>query len=218
MTDEIKETARRHLASAGAAALSLRAVARELGLVSSAIYRYFASRDELLTALIIDAYNDLGRTVEEADARVERADLVARLETACHAVRTWALDHPHEYGLTYGTPVPGYAAPQDTVGPASRVPLVLVGILADGVGAGIIRPHPGDWLPPVVQAEMVRLVSIVSPGLPPAVLARGMMIWTHLFGAVSFELFGRLNETVYDLAAWFDHQVQAMTRLVGLRP
>jgi AcrR family transcriptional regulator len=218
MTDEIKETARRQLADQGATNLSLRAVARELGMVSSAIYRYFASRDELLTALILDAYNALGEAVERADREVERADLVGRLDAACHAVRDWALAHPHEYGLTFGTPIPGYAAPQDTVEPANRVPVVLGAILTDGVGAGIVRTQPGDWLAPPVQADMMRIAAALFPSLPTAVVARGMIIYTHLFGAVSFELFGRFTNAIFDNRAWFEHQVQAMGRLVGLRP
>jgi AcrR family transcriptional regulator len=218
MADEIKETARRQLAADGATNLSLRAVARELGMVSSAVYRYFASRDELLTALIIDAYNALGEAVEEADAAVERADLMRRFEVMCHAVRNWALEHPHEYGLTYGTPVPGYAAPQDTIGPASRVPVVLGRILVEGMGAGIIRPHPGDWLSPPVHQEMSRIVAEQFSGVSPPIMARGMIVWTQLFGAVSFELFGRLNGVIDDRRAWFDHQVTSMARLVGLRP
>src|SRR4051812_13190822 len=148
LTEEIKAVARRHLADQGSAALSLRAVAREVGLVSSAVYRYFASRDELLTALILDAYNSLGEVVERADAAVVRADLIGRFEAACHAVRRWATANPHEFALTYGSPVPGYAAPQDTVGPAIRVSTVLGRVLVDGVAAGVLRPPAGDWLPP----------------------------------------------------------------------
>src|SRR4051812_34165194 len=131
MTEEIKAAARRHLAADGAN-LSLRAVARELGMVSSAIYRYFASRDELLTALIVDAYDAIGSAAERAEAAVDRADLRGRWLTACRAVREWALANPHEYALLYGSPVPGYAAPQDTVPPASRVPVLISGILRDG--------------------------------------------------------------------------------------
>lgn len=218
LTAEIKETARRQLAAGGPANLSLRAVARDLGMVSSALYRYFASRDDLLTALIIDAYNDLGDAAEQAEAAVDRADLTGRHAAICRAVRTWALAHPHEYGLIYGTPVPGYAAPQDTVGPASRVVRLLIGLLIDGVNAGVVRPQPGDWLHPAAATEIARICATLEIPLAPTVLARGMIAWTELFGAVSFEVFGRLNDLVHDRAAWFDHQVLAMARLVGLRP
>src|SRR5215218_3368694 len=128
MTEEIKAAARRHLAIDGAN-LSLRAVARELGMVSSAIYRYFPSRDDLLTALIIDAYDALGAAAEQSEAAVDRADLLGRWLATCRAVRSWALANPHEYALIYGSPVPGYRAPEDTIPPATRIPLLLGAIL-----------------------------------------------------------------------------------------
>src|SRR5262244_2472917 len=135
LTREITETARRHLATDGAAGLSLRAVARELGMVSSAVYRYFPSRDDLLTALIIDGYNAIGAAVEQADGTCRRDDYHGRWLAACRAVRDWALAHPHEYSLVYGSPVPGYRAPEQTIGPASRVPLALVSVLAGAAEA-----------------------------------------------------------------------------------
>src|SRR5215218_202301 len=111
LTSEIKSVARRQLATEGAD-LSLRAVARELGMVSSAIYRYFPSRDELLTALIVDSYRDLAGAAERAVARAGD-DPRAIWRAACAAIHTWSRRHPHEYALLYGSPVPGYAAPAD---------------------------------------------------------------------------------------------------------
>jgi AcrR family transcriptional regulator len=138
MTAEIKATARRHLETDGAN-LSLRAVARDMGMVSSAVYRYFASRDELLTALIVDAYNALGETVEAADAAVaDRSQLRQRWMATARAVREWALAHQAEYALLFGSPVPGYAAPDDTIAAAARTPVVLLRILADGAAAGTL--------------------------------------------------------------------------------
>src|SRR5690349_9228706 len=132
MIDEIKSVARRHLATDGAN-LSLRAVARDMGMVSSAIYRYFASRDELLTALIIDAYNALGAAAEAGDAAVaNREDLRGRWLAVCNGVRRWALSAPAEYALIYGSPVPGYAAPPETVIAMSRTPAAMAKIIADG--------------------------------------------------------------------------------------
>jgi len=218
MTEEIKETARRHLAVDGAPNLSLRAVARDLGMVSSAIYRYFASRDELLTALIIDAYDSLGEAAEKADAGADRTDLVGRWYAVCHGIRDWALANPHEYVLIYGSPVPGYAAPQDTIGPAARPTVVLGEILRDGVAAGVLRHEPGEWLDPEVHTEVARVGEFLGAGVPSTVMARGMIAWTELFGAISFELFGRLNNVIVDRTAWFAHQIRAMARLVGLQP
>ncbi len=129
ITAEILDAGRRHLATDGAAGLSLRAVARELGMASSAVYRYVASRDDLLTRLIIDAYNSLGAAAEVREAAVDRGDLAGRWSAICAAVRGWALANPNEYALIYGSPVPGYVAPPDTIAPASRVSNLLVQIL-----------------------------------------------------------------------------------------
>ena len=86
-------------------------------MVSSAVYRYVESRDDLLTRLIVEAYDALGAPIEQtsADHRGD-SDLERWLATA-RAIRTWAIGHPHEYLLLYGSPVPGYAAPDDTVVP-----------------------------------------------------------------------------------------------------
>ncbi|MGC5018507.1 TetR/AcrR family transcriptional regulator [Micromonospora sp. DT47] len=215
MIDEIKAVARRHLATDGAD-LSLRAVSRDMGMVSSAIYRYFPSRDELLTALILEAYDALGDAVEAADAAADRADLRGRWHAVCRAARGWALAHPAEYALLYGSPVPGYAAPDDTVLPAQRPPLTLVGILRDGLADGRLTAPEGDELPEPVRADLAEIVAGFFPGLPEALLARGMAGWTQLFGLISFELFGRLNRTVSHRDAYFDHQTALMADLIGL--
>src|SRR5436305_3883754 len=102
LTAEITDAARRQLAEVGAAALSLRAVARELGMVSSAVYRYFPSRDDLLTSLIVDAFDAVGRAAEEAmDAHQPR--VLPRWMAVAGAIRQWALDNPHDYALVYGS-------------------------------------------------------------------------------------------------------------------
>jgi AcrR family transcriptional regulator len=216
MTDEIKAAARRHLAADGAN-LSLRAVARELGMASSAIYRYFASRDELLTALIVDAYDAVGTAAEQAEAAVDRADLRGRWLAACRAVREWALAHPHEYALIYGSPVPGYAAPEDTIPPASRVPMLITAILRDGFDAGTLPAESGEPVPESLRPNLAALVEETSPGVPTSLMARGMTAWLQLFGAVSFELFGQLNNVIEDRATFFEYQMRAVARVVGLQ-
>jgi AcrR family transcriptional regulator len=215
MLDEIKNIASRHLATDGAN-LSLRAVARDVGLVSSAIYRYFPSRDDLLTALIIDAYNAIGEAAEHGDATTkDRGDLRGRFLATAHAVRDWALAHPAEYALLYGSPVPGYAAPTDTITPAGRTPLVLVRILADGAAAGSLRPAD-QTLPDAVRGDLTRLAEQIAPDLPPEVLMRGTVAWIHLFGAVSFELFGQLNNVIEARTEYFQRQMTDMADLMGL--
>jgi AcrR family transcriptional regulator len=214
MTDQIKQIARRHLAAEGPN-LSLRAVARDLGVVSSAVYRYFDSRDALLTALIVDAYDSLGEAVEQAESAVRRRDLAGRWLATGRAVRAWARANPHEYALLYGSPVPGYAAPQETIGPASRPIWVLVSLLRDGVARGALTAC--DRLPRAVRQDLETITRTPEfTGLPPAVLARGMTAWAQLFGSLSFELFGRLTNAITDYDAYFEHQLRAMAAYLGL--
>lgn len=214
VTAAIKEEARRHLAKDGAAKLSLRAVARELGMVSSALYRYFPSRDELLTALIIDAYDSLGEAAEQARDAAADAAPTARWTSVCEAVRAWALARPHEYALIYGSPVPGYAAPQTTVPPAARVGLVFIGIVRDA------REHAGLIdvpLPAEVCPEAERMAADLAPDLPPEVMAALVAAWAQLFGLVSFELFGQFHKVVEDREAFFRYAAAGLARGVGLR-
>jgi AcrR family transcriptional regulator len=213
VTAAIKDEARRQLAAQGAARLSLRAVARELGMVSSALYRYFPSRDDLLTALIIDAYDSLGESAEAAHEAV--APPFERWISVCEAVRGWALDHPHEYALIYGSPVPGYTAPDATVPAAARVGLLLIGIARDAHrGAAPDRPALADDLRP----EAERMAADLAPDLPPEVVTALVAAWAQLYGLVGFELFGQFNRVVEDRETFFRHAVGQLARGVGLVP
>jgi AcrR family transcriptional regulator len=214
--EDLKRVARQHLATDGAD-LSLRSVARELGMVSSAVYRYFDSRDALLTALIIDAYDDLGEVTERAEAALRRADVRGRWHATCHAIRDWSTAHPAEYALLYGTPVPGYAAPEDTIGPATRTVVVMTAILRDALERGLVAPLPHERLPAATRADLEGVTALPGfEGVPPALMARGMHAWAGLFGLISFELFGRLTNAVHDYDAWFDYQVRLLTHEIGL--
>ncbi|GHH72314.1 TetR family transcriptional regulator [Streptomyces sulfonofaciens] len=215
VTAAIKDEARRQLAAEGAARLSLRAVARELGMVSSALYRYFPSRDDLLTALIIDAYDSIGASAEKADAEsVKRgADPRERWIAVCTATRWWALGHPHEYALIYGTPVPGYVAPKATVPPASRVGLLLIDVVRDASrGRGVAVPV----VPEEARAEAARMAADLAPDLPPGVVTALVAAWAQLFGLIGFELFGQFNRVVEDREVFFAHAVGQLAHGVGL--
>jgi AcrR family transcriptional regulator len=221
ITRQILDAARRHLATEGASGLSLRAIARELGASSSAVYRYVASRDELLTRLIVAAYDALGAAAETAEAAVARDDLGGRWSAACAAVRAWALANPNEYALIYGTPVPGYTAPPATSAPAARVSNVLLRILADAAG----RPTPAmaeDDVPPGGRKALAPARATVPPEVPDALLQRGLMAWAALFGTVSFELFGQLHGIVGDQPgdreAFFAESVRRWAAQVGIAP
>jgi AcrR family transcriptional regulator len=215
LTREIKEEARRQLAVDGADRLSLRGVARELGMVSSALYRYFPSRDDLLTALIIDAYNAIGAAAETASDGA--AGTAERWHGACRAIRRWAREHPGEYALIYGSTIPGYQAPQETIAPAGRAPLVLIGVLRDAWSAGALtEPARVPALSPVLAEQLGQLRAAIAPGVPDVVLARALIVWTQLFGMISFELTGQFVGSVDPADEFFDHAVTEMATFAGL--
>lgn len=198
ITAEILDAGRRHLATEGATSLSLRAIARELGMASSAVYRYVASRDELLTRLIIDAYNSLGAAAEVSEAAQGRDDLAGRWAAICQAVRGWALANPNEYTLIYGSPVPGYVAPPDTIAPASRVSSLLVQILVDAAARGVDVPSATDQVGPASLAALAPVRAALPAEVPEVAVQTGLMLWAALFGTVSFELFGQFHNVVGD--------------------
>lgn len=245
ITAEILAEARRQLADVGAAGLSLRSVARELGMVSSAVYRYVESRDELLTRLIVEAYDAIGEAAEAAEAASAAsgdASPAERFVAIASAVRGWAIAHPHEYALVHGSPVPGYAAPGDTIAPAGRVPRVLVRLVAEtstDVEVVADRHHdlPGsvrsetssdaegasagradDDLPDSVRSDADRIVAELLPGvrLPPSVVVALIAAWTQMYGFISFEIFGQTKGVVTDHEALFRAAVQIMAAGLGL--
>ena len=216
LTRAILERAGAQLAEVGPAALSVRQVARELEMASSAVYRYFPSRDALLTALIIEGYDDLGDAVEVADAAVRRRDRFdLRWRAVTRAVRDWARKEPHRYALLYGSPVPGYAAPDDTVPAATRVTFVLLAIVRDAEQAGRKPRDPR----PVSRAEHAALATVrtfLEPGLSDPMAVRALVAWAALFGHVSLELFGHMHRGVLDYDAHFEQVVGQLAADLGL--
>jgi AcrR family transcriptional regulator len=216
LTREIKATARRQLADHGAAGLSLRAVARELGMVSSAMYRYFPSRDDLLTALLLDAYDALGSAAEAAESSVRRRNLLGRWLAITGATRAWALAQPQEYALIFGSPVPGYRVPTGMADPAARIPLLLIGLLTDAVAAGRDPAGADRPLPRAVRADLRSVHSRVAPTLSERQLAATVMAWTELIGSISLELFGHLHNVISDHRSYFDYHMQSVGQRLGL--
>lgn len=227
MTADILDAARRQLADVGSAGLSLRAVARELGLASSAVYRYFPSRDDLLTALILEAYDDLGDAVDAALEPIPAGGHLRRWMACAAATRDWAAARPHQWALIFGSPVPGYRAPADTVDPAARVPLALLGIVAEAAAGGCLEPadarglDPGDEPSRLAAAtarieELRAALPMLPGGVSDAAAMRAAMGWIHLVGAISMELFGHLSNVVPDYRAWFELQMRIVGRDLGL--
>jgi AcrR family transcriptional regulator len=219
---EILAVARTHLARDGATALSLRSIARDVGMAPSAIYRYFAGRDALLSALILSAYGALADVAERASAKAFAASDAAdrdaeRWLAVPRAIRHWAIAHPHEWSLIFGTPVPGYQAPPDTV--------VSYGRLASALVRPVVDAHEAHRLvvPPVtadVSNELRDAVSPVTEALFPdmasATAVLVLQAWTGLIGAISLELFGHWNNTVLAPELFFDETVRQWAGRLGL--
>jgi AcrR family transcriptional regulator len=215
---DIVRIGRTHLATEGAAALSLRAVARELGVVSSAVYRYVASRDELLTLLVVAGYDELGDAVDEALAAVEESAYRERLIAIGLAVRAWAVREPAMYALLFGSPVPGYHAPADrTTEPGTRVIRALVRVWAQAYAAGALRLPDGPPVSASLAGSFAAVRAELGLDLPDEVLARGVLVWAALFGCVGFEVFGQYGPGTFgDPAALFEHHLQVLADTVGL--
>ncbi|WIE79770.1 TetR/AcrR family transcriptional regulator [Curtobacterium sp. MCSS17_016] len=241
VTADILAAARTRLTEEGPAALSLRAVARDVGMVSSAVYRYFPSRDDLLTALLITDYDELGAAVEAAGAAAGPAP-GARWVAMCRSIRDWSIAHPGDFALLFGSPVPGYAAPRETVVPATRTTLALVHVVADAVGSGMsdapgapaaagssvtstpgAAGRPGSPTAPTAApgvagpavADGVATLRSFGITLPDEVLVRTLMAWTTVFGTISFELFGHFVGSVSDPAAYFDQVIVRLADDLG---
>lgn len=215
---DIVRIGREHLATDGAAALSLRAVARDLGVVSSAVYRYVESRDELLTLLVVDGYDELGDAVDAAQATLARSDHAGRMRAIGRAVRAWALAEPATYALLFGSPVPGYEAPAErTTEPGTRVIRRLVEVWEDAWVAGALSLHDEAVSPRRLARDLARIRRELGLTAPDALVARGMLAWAALFGCVSFEVFGQYGaDTFTDPKDIFEHHLAALVESVGL--
>jgi len=211
VTTRVLEIGRDHLAEHGAAGLSLRAVTRDLGMVSSAVYRYVANRDELLTLLLVDAYGAQADAVDAAVASAADQRWHDRVLAAAHAFRAWAVAEPSRYALLYGSPVPGYAAPAEVTNePGTRVIGVLLGLVAEGVARGDVPDRPAPHDPPEpLSSELRALGAEVGLDIHPAVLSRAALLWSTVVGGTSLEVFGQYGPGAFrDPSQVYDQQVR----------
>jgi len=223
VTGRILEIGRRHLAQHGAAGLSLRAVTRDLGMVSSAVYRYVANRDELLTLLLVDSYTAQADAVDAAVATASDRSWAARVVAGAAAFRAWAVAEPSRYALLYGSPVPGYAAPPEvTIEPGTRVVSALLRLVGEGVAVSEVVDGPGragSWatVERVVSEDLAAVADEVGLEVHPAVMGRAVLLWATIVGATSLEVFGQYGaDTFRDPEAVFLLQVhQALAILRG---
>lgn len=206
---DAKRIALAQLAAGGQEGLSLNAIAREMGMSGPALYRYFANRDELLTALIVDAYNDVGATVATAVADASQRGPGARLRALAHAMRAWALDQPHRYLLLFGTPFAGYHAPEaaseaarDSIG---GVMLTMIDIHGErparnGGRTTLERElERAPWVPEEMHGRV-----------PGDVLADTLLTWSRIHGLIGLEINGQFAQMGFDPALLFERELDAI--------
>jgi AcrR family transcriptional regulator len=207
--DEAKQAALAQLAQGGPAAVSISAIGKQLGVSGPALYRYFASRDELLTELVIDAYDDLAESLAEAAGQAAGQDPRDRLEATARAYRAWALAQPHRYRLLYGPPLPGHDAHAQRIvevaWPAMKVLLAIIGEQSWGDGT------QGAGLPQPLAAQLAAWAQPHSPGAGPATGLRAVLAWSRLHGIISLEIAGNFASMGLDAEQLFEIQLATLT-------
>jgi AcrR family transcriptional regulator len=217
---EIKELARRQLAEAGPGALSLRGIAREMGMSSSALYRYFASSDDLITALCIDAYGAVADALTIARDTEPADDAIQQWWAIGHAYRRWSLDQPADFALIFDTPIPGYQAPPEATGPAAgRFSAVLAGIYVAAVAAGDADPNRSQVPATIRTGPLLRTLLGDAVDRFPARYA-GILLnaWASLRGYLMGEIFGSLTQLVPDTEKLYNAHLRTVTLGAGFKP
>ncbi|MCU1640754.1 MAG: hypothetical protein JWN03_1029 [Nocardia sp.] len=194
--EEVKQHAWEQIATAGVSALSLNAIAKLVGMSGPALYSYFASRDDLITELIRDAYRSL------ADTLRAKFDAGADISVLAYAVRDWALHDPQRYFLIYGTPTPGYQAPDDTTAISSEIMSVLIEAFA-------AQPSPTPATPFDTHLETHSGWAAGHP-VPPRTLHQALSFWTRLHGVLSLELAGHFAGMEFDPALLFAAELETL--------
>ena len=218
MIAAIKVVARRQMAEHGTAGLSLRGIGREIGITAPAIYNYFPRLEDLITALIVDAFTALAEAMEAAESTVASDHPYDKIMALCLAYREWAVEHPVDFQLIYGNPIPGYHAPEEITIPLARRPFL-------GLFRCFIRAHqagelviPAEYqaVPPAMSGSSAAWQRASGIELPHALLGLLMSGWSRIHGAVMLELFHHLQPLVGDAGAFYRYEVDAFAQRLGL--
>ncbi|MFD3675313.1 TetR/AcrR family transcriptional regulator [Streptomyces sp. NPDC058613] len=213
---EIKVAALKGLAESGPSGITLRGIARELGMTAAALYGYFDTRDQLIATLAADAYNELADAHEAALAALPADQPARRVRAVCDAFRTWSIGNPAAFRLIYGDGLPGFTPPEEVSKAARRgcmTVLDVVGGAWDHVPAENREDKTG-WED--FQASLAEPARAQFPHLPPQALSLSLRIWGRMYGPVALEVFGYLAGQVNDPAELYRREVDAIISLLGL--
>lgn len=224
-TAEIKQTARRILVAEGPDAVSLRAIAREMGMTAPALYRYFGSHEDLVKHIIADIFTELTAGIRGAIAAADGAaggDMTAKVFAACREFRRWSLSHPREYELIFATPLPGLHVQHDEItaesgGQFGNTFFVLMLELWRKQPFPVL---PDDQIDPGLAEQLGRYrdgLGQLAAGLPLGLLLVFLRCWVRLYGIVSLEVFGQLSFALEDAEPMFELMLAEMAPMVGLQ-
>ena len=209
---EIKQIARRQMAQQGTASLSLRGIAAEMGMSAPSLYNYYTNRDELVTDLLVDSYTHQAETLEQASASCQTQETIACLLVTVLAYRQWAVEHPTEFALIAGTPIPGYVAPVEQTLPLARRSLkVLLDLLQRAWDEQLLPPQ---WSSPDIAADTFNeefLAWCREQGYALSVVALFLELYAFLQGVIALEIFGHLPFLLNDPVAFY--RTAVLTRI-----
>ncbi|RFS84910.1 TetR/AcrR family transcriptional regulator [Actinomadura spongiicola] len=217
---EISETARRILVEQGPEAVTLRAIAREMGMTAPALYRYFDSHGELLRHVVGDIFTELTGELHDAIHQVTPGDMSGKFLAVSRQFRRWALSHPREYGLLFGAPVRGRATDQERADFAEecarRFGWTFMNLFLE---LWRKKPFPipaDDEIDPVLRPQLRRYRDEIGVELPLGVIQQFLKCWIRLQGGVSLEAFGHLDFSLDDAEPMFELMLREVSGTLGL--
>ncbi len=218
--EEIKTLARRQIGEHGPGGLSLRAIARQMRIASSALYTYFAGYEDLMGALCVDAYQSVADALIAARDAEPAGDHAGRWQAICHGYRRWSLDNPGDFALIFGTPAPGYQAPENVTGPAAaRFAAVPLGVYAAAVQAGAAAPDRTQVPDTLTTGQLMRdLAGEGGGGLPPRLAGIALSAWASVLGYLTLEIFGSLTRLITDTDELYRAHVHTVMLGMGFDP
>ncbi len=216
--NEIKTIARQLMSEGGTNALSMRPIAAEMKMSVMGLYRYFENRDALITALVAENFNALADAMEAGRDNEPSDDPRKKLWGVLMAYRRWAVEHPVDFQLNYGNPIPGYVAPREITVPAVvRSFTVTIGLIEEMLQKGLaIPPPPYDRVPDRLEEGIQTVIERDGYPISPLAMYLGVVGWGQLHGIIMLELFNHIQPVVSDSAAYFEEQVKALFTVMGI--
>lgn len=210
--DSIKQIARQQMQENGTAGISLRAIARKLGVTAPAIYNYFPRMDDLITALIIDAFNGLADAVDQVAHNTDYTAPLQTLECMLIAYREWAITHPTDFQLIYGNPIPAYEAPADITVPLASRPLYsLLSVIQRAIENGDISNE--EKYNDIPDAILEHLANLPAPqemktSIPLSIAFLVIVGWSRIHGMIMLEIFDHSPPVIGEPESFYIYEVQ----------